>query len=435
MDARRDHFDELLEQSSFGGETVREIQQGVPPEVLAALDFRLTSGCASLRGTVDDIILRLVWACRTWGEGEPPPGFAPPVEDALPGLGETMPEQAARRLRFGLENSAHALESGADDTFERALERWDGDRLTQVIAPSADGSAMIIHEVCSGRPARMLRYLIDQDVVPEVRTDVAWAILELAHRYECSQPVPRVVLDAAESVLGERCAAGDELLRELSRPGHPPPDENGDQRHAPLREPDPDPTEACKLPAASDDESGALKGLPRRWLAKAVIYGMAAGFVVALVLFLNAWGDSRTASWAQTSPMGSSAHHGETRPIALHPDGRTLATTDGDQYAIRLWDLRRRLSVRELSGPNSTITDVAFSPDGRLLAGSGPDAVWLWDMSDSRRNGRVLASLSTLSVAFSPDGRTLATGGRDDTVRLWDTVTGKEVGGPLRGHG
>ncbi|MFD5336439.1 nSTAND1 domain-containing NTPase [Streptomyces hawaiiensis] len=36
------------------------------------------------------------------------------------------------------------------------------------------------------------------------------------------------------------------------------------------------------------------------------------------------------------------------------------------------------------------------------------------------------------SVVYAPDGRTLASGGHDGTVRMWDTATGKALGGPLR---
>ena len=35
------------------------------------------------------------------------------------------------------------------------------------------------------------------------------------------------------------------------------------------------------------------------------------------------------------------------------------------------------------------------------------------------------------SVAFSPDGKTLAIGDEDGTVRLWDVVTGQQIGSPL----
>ena len=36
------------------------------------------------------------------------------------------------------------------------------------------------------------------------------------------------------------------------------------------------------------------------------------------------------------------------------------------------------------------------------------------------------------AIAFSPDGKTIVTAGRDKTARLWDAVTGKPQGQPMK---
>ncbi len=75
------------------------------------------------------------------------------------------------------------------------------------------------------------------------------------------------------------------------------------------------------------------------------------------------------------------------------------------------------------------IADVAFSPDGKLLATAGKDRlVKLWDMA----NGPELVSYAghgerVRSIAFSPDGKTLASAGAEPDIRLWDPKTGKDI--------
>jgi WD40 repeat protein len=67
--------------------------------------------------------------------------------------------------------------------------------------------------------------------------------------------------------------------------------------------------------------------------------------------------------------------------IAFSPDGKRLAGGCGDK-TVRLWDLPTGQEVLSLKGPASRVNSVSFSPDGQRLA-SGTDlregAVWVWE--------------------------------------------------------
>jgi WD40 repeat protein len=79
-----------------------------------------------------------------------------------------------------------------------------------------------------------------------------------------------------------------------------------------------------------------------------------------------------------------------------------------------------------LKGHSGLVMSAAFSPDGtHIVSGSIDDTVRLWDaVSGIHVNTLVGHSNTVRSVAFSSDGTRIVSGSYDDTLQLWDAVNG-----------
>ncbi len=130
-------------------------------------------------------------------------------------------------------------------------------------------------------------------------------------------------------------------------------------------------------------------------------------------------------------------HTSSVTSLAYSPDGTRLASA-GLDFTVRIWDLTSgRQAGPALKGHGDAVYAVAFSPDGTRLASGGADRmVRIWDAATGRQVGAPLSGHTgtVASVAFSPDGTRLASAGNDHTVRIWDVASGRQVGAPLLGH-
>jgi WD40 repeat protein len=109
--------------------------------------------------------------------------------------------------------------------------------------------------------------------------------------------------------------------------------------------------------------------------------------------------------------------------MAISPDQTTLACgLNSDRTTMRC-DVASASIRAEWVAHTGPITKLAFTPDGKTLAGFAEDIIKLWNVA----TGQELLSLESpegwvTSLAFSPDGRTLASGHGTGAVYLWRTA-------------
>jgi WD40 repeat protein len=90
--------------------------------------------------------------------------------------------------------------------------------------------------------------------------------------------------------------------------------------------------------------------------------------------------------------------------------------------------VRTAKPVKTLTGPKDSAHGIAFSPDGKLLAGGSYDStVTIWDVASEHVVRTLSGSGKIEGVCFSSDGHLIGAGNREGMVRFWEADTGQEV--------
>ena len=122
-------------------------------------------------------------------------------------------------------------------------------------------------------------------------------------------------------------------------------------------------------------------------------------------------------------------HFGSITDLAFSPEGRYLASVGLDRTA-KVWDVETGTQLLDIDIFLNHVLTVDWSWDGSQFATAGADGrAIVWDRATGREVARFEGHQrgTVLSLDYSPDGTHIVTSGRDGSVRVWDAETGVQL--------
>jgi WD40 repeat protein len=117
--------------------------------------------------------------------------------------------------------------------------------------------------------------------------------------------------------------------------------------------------------------------------------------------------------------------HGSIRCITVSPNGKYLVCGGTDEM-IRIFDVKTKKSVGDLTKHTGSITCLQFVGNGFLLSGSEDNTLCIWRVHDWQCLHILGGHKGAVNdIAVHPSGKVLLSVSRDNTIRLWNLITGK----------
>jgi WD40 repeat protein len=101
--------------------------------------------------------------------------------------------------------------------------------------------------------------------------------------------------------------------------------------------------------------------------------------------------------------------------LAFSPDGRQLAG-GGTGRTVKLWDVQTGTLTRTSTGSGDFVRSLAFSADGSTVVVADRTLTRTWNLGTGRMRP-IISGTSFAVVALSSDGRVLGAAVRDDAIK------------------
>lgn len=163
------------------------------------------------------------------------------------------------------------------------------------------------------------------------------------------------------------------------------------------------------------------------------LYERMVGLLLALAAIAAESKSDRSDCYGDPLPQGAIARMGTIRlrdyaisQVAFSPDGKLLASCSWGGR-LRVWDMATGKEMHVFAAHQDYYGSFAFAPDGKTLVARGTDRmIRFWDLATGKLIRTFQAPEHVHKIALSPNGKNLAMIG-EKTARLWDAVAGKEI--------
>lgn len=133
------------------------------------------------------------------------------------------------------------------------------------------------------------------------------------------------------------------------------------------------------------------------------------------------------------------AHRSRVWCVSFAPKEKWLVS-GGEDGQVRLWNSDTGKHIRDFEGHSRNASSVCFSPDGTTLVSADledsirksnvvpeglDDTIRIWDVATAKELKKIRTPL-THCVTYSPDGKSLVSGNRAGTIHVWNVADGKQ---------